>query len=503
MSWDDAIDGVDRETPGGRMPRALRVARRLPARAANDSGDDGDLPAYAELHCLSDFSFLRGASSAEELFRRAAECGYEALAITDECSLAGIVRAWEAAQASGVRLVVGSEFVLACGLKCVLLVEDRSGYARLCELITIGRRAAGKGRYALARADVERVFADVDADRCGLFALWLPGATPDAGEARWLQSLFGERAHLAVELHREGDDDARLRRLLALAEALSMPALASGDAHMHVRRRRVLQDTMTAIRHGAPLADAGARLFRNGERHLRTRRALANIATPALMDAAAALARRCAFDLKLASYDYPAELVPAGHTPASWLRALTEAGMRERWPEGAPRNVVAQVEEELALIAELRYEAFFLTVQDIVRYARERGILCQGRGSSANSAVCFALGITAVNPAETRLLVARFLSRARNEPPDIDVDFEHERREEVLQYVSAKYGRERAALAATVVRYRGKSAVRDVGRAFGLPADQLGLLAECFGWGNGGTPMEQRLREAGFTRPIR
>ena len=395
-------------------------------------------------------------------------------------------------------MIVGSECVLSCGLKCVLLVEDRAGYTRLCELITAGRRATGKGRYALARADVERVLANVDAGCCGLFALWLPGATPDASEARWLQSLFGARAHLAIELHREGDDDARLRQLLALAGTLSMPALASGDAHMDVRRRRVLQDTITAIRHNTTLAEAGPRLFRNGERHLRTRRALANIAGPALMEAAAALARRCTFDLQQASYDYPAELVPDGHTPGSWLRALTHAGMRERWPEGTPPNIAAQIEEELALIAALEYEAFFLTVQDIVRFAREQRILCQGRGSSANSAVCFALGITAVNPAETRLLIARFLSRARKEPPDIDVDFEHERREEVLQYVYAKYGRARAALAATVVRYRGKSAVRDVGRAFGLPADQLGLLAECFGWGNGGTPMEQRLREAGF-----
>ena len=498
MSWDDAVDGVDQDTPGGRVPRAWQVAQRMSPRAANDGGD-ADLPAYAELHCLSDFSFLRGAASAEELFQRAAHCGYEALAITDECSLAGIVRAWEAARACSVRLIVGSEFVLACGLKCVLLAEDRAGYTRLCELITAGRRGdSKKGHYRLARADVERVLADVDAETCGLFALWLPGKAPDHAEARWLQSLFGARAHLAVELHREGDDDARLRQLLDVSEALAMPALASGDAHMALRRQRVLQDTMTAIRQNSTLADAGAHLFRNGERHLRTRRALANIATPALMETAAALARRCRFELKDATYVYPRELVPDGHTPASWLRTLTEQGMRERWPEGTPPKVVAQIEQELALIAELKYEAFFLTVQDIVRFARSREILCQGRGSSANSAVCFALGITAVDPAETRLLIARFLSKARDEPPDIDVDFEHERREEVLQYVYAKYGRERAALAATVIRYRGKSAVRDVGRAFGLPADQLGLLAECFGWGNGGTPMQQRLREAGF-----
>jgi len=529
MSWDDAIDGVDRETPGARVPRFRQVAWRLAQRglgvAANDDGPpqaDG-LPAYAELHCLSEFSFLRGAASAEQLFERAAQCGYEALAITDECSLAGIVRAWEAAQASGVRLVVGSEFALDCGLRCVLLVEDRQGYPRLCELVSIGRRRAQKGCYRLSRADLERVLStpleaftsgaldeagiqhgagqavgDAPGQECGLFALWLPGSEPDPEQGRWLQRLFGARAHLAVELHREQDDAARLRQLLELAAALRMPALASGDVHMAVRRQRVLQDTLTAIRHNLTLAECGPYLFRNGERHLRSRRALANIYPAALLEASAVLARRCHFDLKDARYDYPRELVPEGHTPSSWLRQLTGEGMRQRWPGGVPARVAAQIEEELALIAELGYEAFFLTVQDIVRFARSRNILCQGRGSSANSAVCYALGITAVNPAETRLLISRFLSKARDEPPDIDVDFEHERREEVLQYVYAKYGRRRAALAATVIRYRGKSAVRDVARVFGLPPDQIGLLAECFGWGNGEAPMRQRLAEAGF-----
>ena len=497
VSWDDAVDGVDRETPGGRMPRAWDVARRHRLPAANDDapGHD-DLPAYAELHCLSDFSFLRGAASAEELFERARHCGYAALAITDECSLAGIVRGLEASRATGVKLIVGSEFVLACGLKCVLLVEHAAGYAQLCKLITQARRAAPKGGYRLARSDVETVLADAHP---GLFALWCPAPQPDPEQGRWLRRVFGERAHLAVELHRDRDDEARLRTLLALADALQLVPLAAGDVHMDVRRQRVLQDTMTAIRHGLPLADCGAHLFRNGERHLRTRRALGNIHPRELLDNAVRLARRCTFDLGSdLAYRYPAELVPPGHTPASWLRARAEQGMRERWPEGVPGNVVAQVDEELALIGDLEYEAFFLTVDDIVRFARSRGILCQGRGSAANSAVCFALGITVVDPAESRLLMARFLSKERNEPPDIDVDFEHERREEVLQYVYAKYGRERAALAATVIRYRGKSAVRDVGRAFGLPPDQLALLAECQGWGNGGTPMRQRLHEAGF-----
>ncbi|MCD9006123.1 error-prone DNA polymerase [Luteimonas sp. XNQY3] len=501
MSRDDVVPGVDRDTPGGRPPRAWEVAQRMGRRAANDDAPVADaLPPYAELHCLSDFSFLRGAASAEDLFARARDCGYEALAITDECSLAGIVRALEASRATGVRLIVGSEFTLTCGLKCVLLVENQAGYTRLCRLITIARLAAHKGRYRLERHDVEQVLGQTDPGAAGpgVFALWLPGSAPDPREGRWLRDLLGARAYLAVELHRECDDAARLQALRAVADDLGLVPLATGDVHMDVRRRRVLQDTMTAIRHGLPLADCGEHLFRNGERHLRTRRALGNIHPPALLEAAVRLARRCTFRLDDVRYDYPAELVPAGHTPASWLRALTETGMRQRWPQGAPQAVVARIDEELALIADLRYEAFFLTVEDIVRFARSQGILCQGRGSSANSAVCFALGITVVDPAESRLLMARFLSKERNEPPDIDVDFEHARREEVMQYVYRKYGRERAALAATVIRYRGKSAVRDVARAFGLPADQVTLLAGCYGWGNGETPMEQRLREAGF-----
>ena len=264
--------------------------------AANDdlaTGADGDLPAYAELHCLSDFSFLRGASDAMALFERARDCGYSALAITDECSLAGIVRALEASEATGVPLVVGSEFVLADGLKCVLLVQTQAGYTRLCELVTVARRGVdGKG-YQLARADVEQVVGRPRDRRpqdepgagegCGLFALWIPGAQPDPAQGRWLQSVFGDRAHLAVQLHRERDDAARLQALMALAAQLGMPALASGDVHMARRRERVLQDTLVAIRHNTPLAQAGALLFRNGERHLRTRRALGNIHPPALL----------------------------------------------------------------------------------------------------------------------------------------------------------------------------------------------------------------------------
>ncbi len=501
MSIDNGGHEGPRDIPGTHVPRLVRMRERLGGAANEEAtradlfGDDA-LPAYAELHCLSDFSFLRGVSSAEDLFERAKQCGYRALAITDECSLSGIVRAYEAARLTGVHLVVGAEFRLDDGLRLVLLVQDKRGYAQLCRLITAARIEATKGTYQLSREDLAR--EAFDHDGTGLFALWLPGAVPDAGEGAWMRALFGERAYLAIELHRERDDEARLAQLLAMADALQLVPLASGDVHMATRRQRVLQDTVTAIRNGLPLADAGAHLFRNGERHLRTRRAIGNIHPRHLLQAAVELAARCTFSMAELAYVYPRELVPEGETPASHLRKLTLAGMHRRWPEGVPQAIVAQIDDELALIADLQYEAFFLTVEDIVRFANGRGILCQGRGSAANSAVCYALGITAVNPAESRLLMARFLSKARNEPPDIDVDFEHERREEVMQYIYGKYGRSRAALAATVIRYRGKSAVRDVAKAFGLPPDQVTLLAGCYSWGGGDTPMAQRVAEAGF-----
>ncbi|QYR52383.1 error-prone DNA polymerase [Lysobacter soyae] len=455
------------------------------------------LPEYAELHCLSDFSFLRGVSSAQALFERAQQCGYQALAITDECSLSGIVRAWEASQATGVRLITGAQFALQCGLRFVLLVRDAQGYARLCALITQGRRAGTKGSYLLHRADVEKLFEGQPDS--GVFALWLPSLQALPTEGTWLRKVFGPDAYIAIELHRDRDDHARLVQLLGVSVRLGLTAVACGDVHMALRSDRALQDVVTAIRVGQSLDECGAHLFRNGERHLRSRRALGNIYPPKLLQATVDLAARCVFDLKRdIRYAYPRELVPEGETATSHLRRLTEAGMRRRWPEGVPTAVRDTIEAELALIAELAYEPFFLTVADIVRFAESRGILCQGRGSSANSAVCYALGITAVNPVETRLLMARFLSKARDEPPDIDVDFEHERREEVLQYIYNKYGRDRAALAATVICYRGRSAVRDVARAFGLPEEQCSRLSGCHGWGRTDTPMDDRLREAGF-----
>jgi error-prone DNA polymerase len=442
------------------------------------------LPAYAELHCVSNFSFLRGASHPEELVARAAALGYAALALTDECSLAGIVRAHVAAKAARLKLIVGSEFRLDDGLRLVLLAPDRKAYGALCALITAGRRRAKKGSYALARKD----FAG---ELQGLLALGLPESEADAF---WIRERFPGCGWLAVELHHGPDDFQRLRRLKDLSRHSGLPLVAAGDVHMHLRSRRRLQDALTAVRLGLPVAGCGKNLFPNGERHLRLRARLARIYPSDLMDETIRIAARCEAFLDDLRYEYPEELVPPGETPASHLAHLARAGARERFPGGVPAVVSGMIEHELALIADLGYEAFFLTVHDVVRFARSRGILCQGRGSAANSAVCYCLGITEVDPQNGHALFERFVSRERNEPPDIDVDFEHERREEVIQYLYGKYGRERAALAATVICYRPRSALRDLCRALEIEGNFSRLLA----WWDGKAVLPERLREAGL-----
>ena len=428
------------------------------------------LPRYAELHCLSNFSFLRGASHPGELVERARALGYEALALTDECSLAGAVRAHQAARECGMKLILGTEVVVE-GDKLVLLATDRRSYGAISSLITTGRRRGKKGAYSLARADAEAL-----ADK-GMLALWIPGN--DFSAAAWLREAFNE-AWIAAELHCGPNDRARLEALKALSARSGLPLVAAGDVHMHVRSRRRLQDVLTAVRLGKPLAECGQSLYPNAERSLRPRVRLARLYPEALLAESVAIAARCDFSLEELRYEYPEELVPDGETPGTWLRTLTEKGLRRRFGERIPEKVRELVEHELRLIAELRYEPFFLTVHDVVDYARREGILCQGRGSAANSVVCYALGITEVDPARMSVLFERFVSRERNEPPDIDVDFEHERREEVIQYVYRKYGRGRAALAATVICYRTKSAVRDTGKALGLPAEEVDRLAKGF-----------------------
>jgi error-prone DNA polymerase len=458
------------------------------------TGNTSPVPSagYAELHCLSAFSFQRGASHPQELVQRAHELGYAALAITDECSMAGVVRAHQEAKEHGFKLIIGTEIRLEDGPKLVLLAPDHEAYTRLCELITRGRRRHTKGGYRLSRADVETCAK-------GVLALWPPaGDEDDHSEGDWVAATFPGRAWIALSLLREGDDSGRLARAQRLSAHLKLPCVATGDVHMHVRARRALQDLMTAIRVHRPLSDCGTALHTNGERHLRPMPALRELYPQAMLDESLAIAARCTFSMDSLRYQYPHELVPPGETASSHLRALTLAGMAQRWPQGVDDKVRLQIERELTLIAELKYEHFFLTVHDVVAWARTRGILCQGRGSSANSAVCYALGITAVDPARSQMLFERFLSKERNEPPDIDVDFEHQRREEVIQYIYGKYGRRRAALAATVISYRRRSAIRDTGRALGMAADVIDALSKSLVWWDAPDSLPQRLRELGL-----
>jgi error-prone DNA polymerase len=430
------------------------------------------LPDYAELHCLSNFSFLRGASHPGELAERAKALGYRALALTDECSLAGAVRAHVEAKEQGLKLIQGSEILLQDGMKVVLLATDRRSYGAISSLITFGRRRSKKGAYSLSRSDLETL--------SGSSALVLHAGAADQSQACWINERFAGNAWLAAELHCGPNDFSRLNSLREISRNSGLPLVAAGDVHMHVRSRRPLQDALTALRLGRTVAQCAGELFPNAERHLRLRLRLAQLYPPELLMESVAIAERCRFSLDELRYEYPEELVPAGHTPASWLRKLTEDGLRWRFPGGVPSKVGELVEHELALIAELRYEPFFLTVHDIVKFARDNRILCQGRGSAANSAVCYALGITEVDPARMNMLFERFVSKERDEPPDIDVDFEHQRREEVIQYVYRKYTRERAALAATVICYRTKSALRDAGKALGAPLEEVERLAKSF-----------------------
>ncbi len=454
------------------------------------------LPAYAELHCLTNFTFLRGASHPEELVERAHALGYCALAITDECSVAGVVRAHMAAKrcnghgTNKLKLIIGTEVALAAGPKLVLLATDRASYGRMCALITRARMRAPKGEYRLEAADLDGL------DGC--LALLLPDGKSDFEHASFVAQRFPGRAWIAVELTAGPDDAARLAGLREISRQSALPLVAAGGAYMHARSRRALQDVLTAIRLRVPVHSAGAALHPNAERHLRHRSRLATICPPELLAETVRIAGRCSFDLDTLSYEYPAELVPEGETPASHLRKLTEAGLASRFPRGAPQPLCRLIDHELELIAQLKYEHFFLTVHDVVAYARSRGILCQGRGSAANSAVCYCLGITEIDPARMHGLFERFISHERNEPPDIDVDFEHQRREEVIQYIYAKYGRERAALAATVICYRPRSAVRDVGRALGLEPAQVDRLAKSLAWGDSRDAIPKRLRESGF-----
>lgn len=461
------------------------------------------LPAYAELMCLSAFSFLRGASPPDALVQRAHALGYSALALTDECSLAGIVRAHVAARECGLKLLVGSQFRVdggAAAFTLVVLACDGSGYSRLCRFITGLRRSAPKGSYRLEAAGLDAALRQGALDGCVVIAVPARESTQPQLDALagWLLQRFVGRCWLGVEQRRALDDELWLHRLRQSSALTAVPLVAVGDVQMHLRSRKPLHDVMTATRLGRPLRECGLALQPNAERHLRSRLVLGRCFPPELLAATLDVAARCTFSLDELRYQYPDEVVPAGHTPSSWLRQLVEQGARWRWPQGTPPAVQRQIAHELGLIGELRYEHYFLTVHDIVAFARGQGILCQGRGSAANSVVCFCLGITEVDPARLSVLFERFISKERNEPPDIDVDFEHERREEVIQYLYRRYGRERAALTAAVICYRPRSALRDVGQALGIEADALARLTRSLGWWDGAQVPPERLQEAGL-----
>ena len=450
---------------------------------------------FAELHTVSNFTFLRGASHPEELVRTAYALGYRAIAITDECSVSGAVRAHVAACELDIKLIVGAEFHIehedGDPIRIALLAPNRLAYGQLSTLITVARRRAPKGEYSLQLDDLHGV------GEC--LAIWIPNSEPIAVNLnkgykikRLLSNLW-----LTLELFSECDDILKTTRILDLSMRLDLPVVASNGAVMHTSARKPLQDVLTAIRLKTPVHDLGTHIDQNPERHLKPLDALAAIYPGEMLAETMAIAERCTFRMDELRYEYPRELVPPELTPAVHLRQLTVAGALKRWPEGIPAEVMELMEKELKLIAGLRYEYFFLTVHDIVRFARDNGILCQGRGSAANSAVCYCLGITEVDPARMHLLFERFVSKERNEPPDIDVDFEHERREEVIQYIYRRYGRDRAALAATVITYRPRSAIRDVGKALGFDVDFVDLLAKSMAWWDNRAEIEKRFAAAG------
>ncbi|WP_241464089.1 error-prone DNA polymerase [Rhodoferax saidenbachensis] len=437
------------------------------------------LPAYAELHCLSNFSFQRGASQPEELVQRAHALGYSALALTDECSVAGVVRAHVKAKALGLKLLLGAEFQVSgvgAGFAAVALAHNLEGWGNLCEFITLARRAAPKGQYRVVWQEAQWALLQ----HCEVLLVLPDAINMEAACAISIRArgLFGINVWLAAELPLGADDGLQLHRLQQISQITGVPLVAAGGVRMHVRSRKPLHDVLTAVRLGTPVAQCGFALQANAESHLRSRARLAALYPPPLLANTQVIANKCRFDLKELRYHYPLEAVLPGTTPAQTLRQYTEQGARERYPAGVPDGIRVRIEKELALIEELHFEMYFLTVHDIVKFARSKHILCQGRGSAANSVVCYCLHVTEANPEETSLLFERFISRERNEPPDIDVDFEHQRREEVIQYIYQKYGRSRAAIAATVISYRPRSALRDVGRALEIPEDLITAMAK-------------------------
>jgi len=555
------------------------------------------LPDYVELHCISNFTFLAGASHPQELIARAFQLGYSGMALTDECSVAGTARAhhaikvlredmWEAVARSARRLaagqaageaddgemgdivafveeadeardaedggeggdeieddgaaadfgddpdaavrrhamletlavaadafnlIIGSRFTLTADPgsqlpppRLVLLAQNREGFGNLCEFITLGRRRADKGNYVLYPSDLADPQPDVQHLRgmpdCQV--ILLPDYCADAevlrAQARWCREVFGDRVSMALELLQGHAEALHRTRLQDVSRQTGVPLVAAGAVTMHVRSRKPLSDVLTAIRLGTPLPQCGMALAPNAEAHLRMRQVLSRLYPREALARTLHIAGQCSFSLDALRYEYPEELVPDGLTPIAYLRQEVKRGMAERFPHGMEPEWEKQLEDELALIEEKQYEPFFLTVHDIVRFARGEGILCQGRGSAANSLVCYCLHITEVSPEQANLLFGRFLSRERDEPPDIDVDFEHQRREEVIQYIYRKYTRDRAALAASLITYRSRSALRDVGRALGIDPSVVEQVVKGQAWWDGGTEFIERIARYGL-----
>ena len=468
---------------------------------------------YSELHCKTNFSFLEGASHASELVDRAVELGYKALAITDRNSLAGMVRAHTACKKGNLKLIVGAEITPVDAPHVVLWATDRKSYGQLCRLITVGRRRAAKGECELTFDDIAEHaqgllagIANHFSDEPELSIKMDRSAMTKASivQHHHYREVFGDRCYLLAELHRDSDDEHRLSQFMQLSQTTQIPLVAAGDVHFHTPRRLPLQHALTCIRHGISLEEAGSRLFPNAQRCLQPIEQIIKKfgRIPEAILRSNEIADRCSFNMDELRYEYPRELAPANMSPMEYLKELTWQGADHRYPDGIPGEVRELLKHELGLIEKLQYEAFFLTVYDAVRFARtgereisdrdqrfarrKNEILCQGRGSAANSAVCYCLGVTSVDPDETKVLFERFISEDRDEAPDIDVDFEHERREEVLQYLYDKYGRDRAGIAATVVTYRLRSAVRDIGKVLGLSLDKVDALAKYVGghWGS-------------------
>ncbi len=456
---------------------------------------------YFELHCRSNFTFLEAASHPDELVQRAAELGYAGLAMTDRESIAGVVRGHAPAKEAGLQYIVGTEVHPLDAPAMVLWPTDREAYGRMCRLLSLGRGRCEKGRCELRFDDIaefaQGILAGVivdtgsDDDSLNHSRSFLRGPFRD---------VFGDGGYMLAAFHRGVDDAAKAAWLRDLSLSCDVPLLASGDVRYHTAQRMVLHDCLTAIANHSTIDDIAGQRLRNSQHHLRTLDEIGELYrdVPDAIARTLEVASRCTFRLDELKYEYPVELAPPGKTPIEHLKRLTWEGAQQRWPDGVPAHVIDMLRHECSLIEELHYEAYFLTVWDLVRFARSQNILCQGRGSAANSAVCFCLGVTSVDPTQTDLLFERFISRERNEAPDIDVDFEHQRREEVIQYLYEKYGRDRAGLTATVTTYRAKSAIREVGKSLGISPDIIDAIAKFAGSYSSEPELPQRCRDAGM-----